>query len=516
VLAAARYGYPGAVLSAITPSVQLGYWDYQARASWRVDDRDTLGIFAFGSHDYIGTASTRNGVTGPVLETFGSDFHRVDVRYDRALADGHLRVATTVGYDAQGGVGLGDGADVVNTVTNLSAAVRLEVDKKLSPTVRVRGGIDARVEHYGFAAGQAPTDENGPPNAQVPSSAVPPPTNLTANAYTDVVWRAAPRVELVPGVRIGVFDSMRVGGDATPVPALDPRLSTRVTIQRSVTWISTFGLSHQYPVLRVGAIPAMLVSVPGFALNGSQLQTVAQASQGLEVALPADFTLTTTGFLSGWSGLTDLTSNCIQVMPATSPAQNSPSPPPYTCPNNQPVHGTAFGAEVLLRRPLSKRLSGWLSYTLSRSTQDEHFVTPRGASVQATVPSDYDRTHILNAILAYDLGRRWRAGGRFVFMSGAPYSNLAGNVSVPPYNGYRDPPFFRVDVRLEKSWSLGAHGRITFIAEGQNVTLSKEVTPFGLSCTGGQTSPNGPVTTQCSHSAIGPITIPSLGVEATF
>ena len=102
----------------------------------------------------------------------------------------------------------------------------------------------------------------------------------------------------------------------------------------------------------------------------------------------------------------------------------------------------------------------------------------------ATVVSDYDRTHVLNAILAYDLGLRWRAGARFVFLSGAPYSNLAGNVPVPPYNDYRDPPFFRVDVRLEKRWSLGKDGYIAFIAEVQNVTLSKEVTPFGLSCQG--------------------------------
>jgi hypothetical protein len=81
---------------------------------------------------------------------------------------------------------------------------------------------------------------------------------------------------------------------------------------------------------------------------------------------------------------------------------------------------------------------------------------------------------------------------------------------VPPYNAQRDAPFFRLDVRLEKRWPLGKDGYIAFIAEGQNVTLSKEVTPFGLSCQGT------PTTTQCRHSAVGPITIPSLGVEASF
>ncbi len=517
VLVAARYGYPGPILGAITSSVKLGYWDYQARGTFRVGDRDTLGVFAFGSHDYLGTAETRNGQTGPVVEQLGSDFHRIDLRYDRALDNGHLRVAVTGGYDSQGGAGAGDGT-AVTTITNRSIAARLEVDTEASPAVRVRGGADVRLESYGFAQGQAPTDPDGFPESQIASSADPPPTNLTGDAHADMVWRVAPRVEIVPGVRADVFESTRAGTTAT-VPAFDPRLSVRVGLTPSVTWLSSLGLSHQYPALRVGAIPAMLLSVPGFALGGPQLQTAAQASEGVEVTLPADFTLTTTGFLSEWSGLTDLTTDCIRIMPPTSPPQNGdnpPPPPPYACPSDDPVHGVAYGVEVLLRRPLSKRLSGWLSYTLSRSTRDEHFVTATGGDAVATVPSDYDRTHILNAILAYDLGRRWSAGARFVFLSGTPYSNLAGNVPVAPYNDHRDPPFFRLDVRLEKRWPLGRDGYIAFIAEGQNVTLSKETTPFGLSCVGDQTSPQSPATTQCKHAAVGPITIPSVGVEASF
>jgi hypothetical protein len=520
-LVAGRYGYPGPIVSAITPSVKLGYWDYQTRATWRVGERDTLGIFAFGSHDYLGAAQTTNGQTGPIVEQLGSDFHRVDLRYDRALVDGHLRAAATLGYDAMGGAGEGDGA-AVTTVTNLSAAARLEVDERLSTTVRIRSGADIRVEAYSFAQGQAPTDPSGAPQPQVPSSADPPPTNITGGAHADMVWHVVPRVEIVPGARVDVFDSTRANGPSgalttTTVPAFDPRLSARVTITPDVAWLSSFGLAHQLPALRVGAIPAMLVSVPGFPLGDSQLQTVAQTGHGVEVALPEDFVLTTTGFLSGWSGLTDLTTNCLQIMPPTSPPpspNSSPMPAPYTCPNNQPVHGLAYGVEVLLRRPLSKRLSGWLSYTLSRSTRAEHFITPSGSDVVATVASDYDRTHVLNAILAYDLGRRWRAGARFVVLSGSPYSDLAGNVPVPPYNGHRDPPFFRLDVRLEKRWSLGQDASVAFIAEGQNVTLSKEVTPFGLKCTGYQGPQGG--TLQCSHSSIGPITIPSIGAEASF
>jgi hypothetical protein len=170
---------------------------------------------------------------------------------------------------------------------------------------------------------------------------------------------------------------------------------------------------------------------------------------------------------------------------------------------------------VLLRRPLSKRLAGWVSYTLSRSTREGHFVTLEGGEAVATVVSDFDRTHVLNAVLAYDLGRRWRAGSRFVFYTGVPYSKLAGSVPVPPYNSRRDPPFYRLDVRLEKRWPLGRDGSIAFVIEGQNVTLSKEANTLGHDCRGVIT-PDGAGTTTCVRDEVGPITIPSIGVEAFF
>jgi hypothetical protein len=224
--------------------------------------------------------------------------------------------------------------------------------------------------------------------------------------------------------------------------------------------------------------------------------------------------------LSYWSGLTDLTANCLQIMPPTTqggpPRDDLGRPPalPYTCPTERALHGYAYGMELLVRRSLAKRLTGWVSYTLSRSRRQESFITPSGGDTVTTVPSDYDRTHVLNAVLAADLGRHWRAGARVVFYSGVPYSGLAGNVPAPPYNAYRTESFFRLDVRLEKRWSLGKDRTIAFVLEGQNVTLSKQATPLALDCIGDMT-PQGE-TEQCNVGKVGPLTIPSLGVQAFF
>jgi TonB family protein len=517
VLLAGRYGYPGPILSAITSNVKLGYWDYQARATWRLTDHDTLGVFAFGSHDYLGAASSMNGVPGPIVEELGSDFHRVDLRYDHALAAGHLRIAATLGYDSQGGAGATDGAAPA-TIRDRSAAFRLEMNERFSAALWVRGGADFHYDTYDFE--QAPPAYDQVP---VPSSADPPPTNVSGGVHADVVWRLGSRVEIVPGARLDIFESSRsspTGGEIrTTVPAFDPRLSARVAINSKLAWLITAGIAHQYPALRVGPIPAFLVTVPGFPFGDSQLQTARQLSTGVEASLPAEVSLTATGFVSSWTGLTDLNARCLQILPPTMPPYyGNPPPTPYTCPNADPVHGYAYGGELLIRRSLSKRLAGWLSYTLSQSRRDEHFVTLSGGDALANVTSDFDRTHIVNAILAYDLGRHWRAGARFVYYSGAPYSYLSGNVPVPPYNGYRGPGFYRLDVRLEKRWTVGKTGSIAFVLEGQNVTLSTEVSPEGLKCFSSMVGPTGGtnVTNRCSEGTIGPLTIPSIGVEASF
>jgi len=141
------------------------------------------------------------------------------------------------------------------------------------------------------------------------------------------------------------------------------------------------------------------------------------------------------------------------------------------------VHGKAYGLELLVRRPLSKRLTGWLSYTLSRSTREAHYIASSGSDATATIVGDYDRTHVLNVLGAYDLGRRWRLGVRIVFYTGTPYSDHFApdqGPPLPPLDDRRFPPFYRVDVRLEKRWPLGNERSVAFVAEVANVTLSKE------------------------------------------
>jgi TonB family protein len=504
-LVAGRYGYPGPIVALATDDMKLGYWDYQLRATWKLAERDTVAIFAFGSHDYVATRSPSGDpeASQHLIEQFVSDFHRVDLRYDHALSGGRLRLALTGGYDSQGAE--------PTFMTNESVGARLEFEQAMTETLLLRAGADARLDHYGMRI-----TKQGPFEPVVPASADPPPTNVSAGVHADLVWRVAPRIELVPGVRLASFASSRhdeapsSGRTQLIVPALDPRFSARIGLSSAVAWLSTFGLAHQYPGLRVGAVPGAMLSVPGFPFATRTLQTAAQASQGIELVLPADFLLSTSAFYTRFWGLTDLSASCFQHS-EDMPAMRQPFVPPYVCPNNAPVRGQAYGLELMLRRPMTKRLGGWLSYTLSRSTKQARFITRGGGEDMANVASEFDRTHVLNAVLSYDLGRRWRAGGRLLFQTGTPYSKLDGSLAVPPYNAFRNPSFYRIDLRLEKRWPLGRDGSFAFVLEGQNVTLRKEVSGLGMDCKG---MPG--MNETCKQSSIGPLTIPSVGVEAFF
>ena len=143
----------------------------------------------------------------------------------------------------------------------------------------------------------------------------------------------------------------------------------------------------------------------------------------------------------------------------------------------------------VFHRKLTRRVGGFLSYTLSRSARSvgrEHF------------PSGFDRTHVANAAVAFDLGRNWRAGTRLVFYTGVPSQPPSNNGLIPPARGAsppRDPIFYRVDLRFEKRWVYSPTLWLSFVAEIMNTTLHKEVLL-------GET--------------IGPVTIPSLGLEGAF
>lgn len=449
LLLGGRYSYTAALLSLVVPDLSLDYRDYQARATYELGRDDRVGVFAFGSYDLLGQEQ-RNGMN--VL--FGSEFYRVDLRHEHDLERGAIETHFTLGFDQS------RSGDDGNTIQR-SAALRSELRNELGRDVLLRGGVELTLDGYSTSSPAYFDPESPEVNAFLANN--PDRSDRTFSAWNDYVITAGPSVEFTPGVRVDLYQSQ--GESAVGV---EPRLAARFRVRDRVTLVHTLGLAHQPP--------SFVVPVPGRtpATLGGGLQRSIQASSGAELDLGAGTKLSGTLFYNIFSNMTDAL------------ATNTEGPPGVA--RDQRSSGYAYGAELMLHRSLSRRLGGFLSYTLSRSMRSvgrEQF------------PSSFDRTHVGNAALAYDLGRKWRAGARIVFYTGNPDVPEANGTIAPlrSENPPRTDPFFRVDARLEKRWDLSERVWLAFVAEVMNASLSKE--KFG-------------------DEEVGPITIPSLGLELGF
>ncbi|UQA57495.1 TonB-dependent receptor domain-containing protein [Polyangium aurulentum] len=499
-LVAGRYAYPELALKIFSPGIELGYWDYQARVHYDLSPTDRIGVFAFGSHDYLAQIE-EDGEREVVV---AGQFHRVDLRYDTRLGDrGKLRHAITLGYEESNS---GDGE---RTGSSWLLGSRTELLLPVSRDLSVRGGADAYVERFDIDI-EEQDDDYPSLNDQALARQLTSRTDFTGGVWADVVWRPLPALEVVPGLRSDVFTS-----DGAAQATLDPRLATRLEMGPRFALVSAFGVTHQPPSF-LGAIPGLQIG----GLRGG-VQTGLLASAGVEATLPLDVTASVTGFRGSYFNLSDPLGN---RPPATELG--------YARQAELRGLGSTYGVEINLRRSLSKRLGGFLSYTLSRSVR--HI----GAE---TFDSAFDRRHVLNLAASYDFGRGWRLGGRVMFYTGAPMTldyrlRRRGEGQPDPTPNEPDrpdtledilareelrrllaeyvkglnlperlPAFFRLDVRLEKRWSFD-HGRwLSFTVEALNATASKETTQYECTFVDG-----------CAPEELGPIVIPSIGLEGGF
>ncbi|MGZ3416919.1 MAG: TonB-dependent receptor plug domain-containing protein [Polyangiales bacterium] len=450
VLLGGRYSYTAAVLSLIAKDTILDYRDYQARITYDLTPKDRISLFGFGAYDLL--ARKQLGETAVI---FGSEFYRGDLRWDHSFSTTTTaRAAFTLGFDQ---TKLGETRNARDTMM----AGRLELRSVVSKKVMLRAGMDATTDKY--TATRPLYADPDSPDVQRAESLFPSRVDFAGGVWTDVLLTPNSFVEITPGVRADLFKQ----GDATKV-AVDPRISARFKINDWLKIVHAYGIAHQ--------APSFVVPVPGLqpASLANGLQSAWQASAGVELAMPLEINTTMSVFYNAFFDMTDGLGTAADSLESAQFDKRS--------------RGRAIGFEFFAKRKLSKRLGGFLSYTLSRSTRDIN-----GRTFVAT----FDRTHVASAALAYDLGRNWRAGGRFTFYTGGPIvSQGRGLNPVPPtLSPDRDPAFYRLDVRLEKRWNFGSSTWLSVVAEMLNATLHKET---------------------ISGQEIGPVSIPSIGLEGAF
>lgn len=131
--------------------------------------------------------------------------------------------------------------------------------------------------------------------------------------------------------------------------------------------------------------------------------------------------------------------------------------------------GDAYGAEFMLRKKTGK-LTGWVSYTLSRSLRNFDAID-NGATFSAR----QDRIHDISIVGMYAINEKIKLSATWVYNTGDavtfPSGQYVVNGNTLPYyterNGYRMPDYHRLDVgitidgkqrkRYHSSWNISCY-----------------------------------------------------------
>ena len=260
--------------------------------------------------------------------------------------------------------------------------------------------------------------------------------------FLEAEWRPAPWLRLIPGIRLE--GDSRLHRD----PAwIDPRFTAALELSPETTVTAAAGLYGEPPQ------PEQLTHVFGNPRLG--LQRARELSLGLAQGLPLDARLEVTGYFKDLRNLVastravDAQGNLLQL-------SNS-------------GRGQVWGLEVMLRRPLTTGLYGWLSYAYSVSLRLDDPSLPSSSRWHRY---DFDQTHVLTLVLSYRTGG-WTFGTRIRAASGNPYTPSAGSVYMADSGTYacvpatrpnsgRLPFFFQADARIDRRfvfdrWILSAY-----------------------------------------------------------
>lgn len=274
--------------------------------------------------------------------------------------------------------------------------------------------------------------------------------------WRNVIHPDSTRFTYLPGLRVDYFS-------LTKQVLPEPRLGIRYALDHGLTLRGTTGLYYEAP--------------PVQEMDSSFGNPNLKAEQGIHY---------TAGFekdyrhsdMSGWLWSTDMFYKQLSHLVMSTSNVNSAGQPEYYSNDGR---GTIYGAEFMLKYQ-SKTWSGWLAYTLSKSTR----VYPPLAEQLF----EYDQTHNLTLVAERELRNNWKFSGRVRYTSGDPYTPVAGaeydvdNDTYVRENGTmyssRMPAFFEVDARFDKKWIYDTW-ILTFYVDVENVTNHKNVEQINYS-----------------------------------
>lgn len=438
------------------------YYDYQALLDYPLRRGAELAVRVFGSGDRI--RDSGSSPLGPAALDFRASFHRLDASIRTRKRGVELWWTPSVRIESA----LFSQPQAANPERRQDyvLSTRAELRKRFSKRFSLVVGTDLEVDTFITRT----ADFNNLDAQGLAALKRERGTQSSIGVYTTADLRYGP-LTVRPGLRATAYTvEERAANSVDPrvTAYLDPTPNWRVSLGlgkysqlNSAGRDGSVALVGQETDLEDGSaiLPSIFARFDPrvqLAPPTGQLTTVQalQASLGVKRSFDAGYSLKATGF---WR------------------EQDNGSPVPQG-PSLGLATGTrAGGLEVLARKRLTRKLYGWVAYTLMWARV--RYIQRPSNFAQASRPSNYDQRHNLIFLGSYILPKRWRIGGRFRVVSGYPITPVVGSIEVGsgryaaifgPRNSDRLAVFHQLDVRVDKTW-IRKRIKITGYIDIQNV-----------------------------------------------
>jgi TonB family protein len=465
---AGRRSYIDAFLGFVLPDPGPGaqrivtpiYYDYSGRLDYNLHENGTVSLFAIGSSDTLHVLDEDpDAETSTNLNT-AVKFFRIIASYTRSLGgDLKLTLSPAWGRDTltfSGAQAEAAGPFTSVSIVNSNLSYRMRIHGRLDKHLTIDTGIDmlSRVTRY---AALVPLDDTLISSQGVdipPSQVFRGAATLGVGAYADVGIDVTKRLKLIPSLRA---DSYLIEGQERF--SLDPRFVARYLLNPRLTLKAYVGRFSQPP--QPEAVDAR------FGNKHVDVEHATHFGLGYEWKPNKLWSVDSEIYYERRRNLVVFTDEVVQNPDGT-----------FTYVNFANTgRRSSQGFEIMIKREISERAFGWLSYTFSQSRQQHE----AGDDV---TPTAFDQPHVLNAVASYKPGKGFELGARFQLASGRPDTPVIGstyNADTGSYDAVlgssrsvRTPTFRQLDVRAEKvwlynTWSLGLYLDIINVANFKNV-----------------------------------------------
>jgi hypothetical protein len=302
---------------------------------------------------------------------------------------------------------------------------RADFDLRLTPAHLLRFGAHATLHAFRPSVSRVTSrGENADPSSRALGSddRV---LGRAAALYVEDEFSPSRHWGTIVGLRGAVFSA-----EGATYPALEPRLALWIAPRAGTRLEGSYAQAHQYVhlVSRSGVGVPLDLWLP--TTDRVRPQQAWQGAVGASHELTPSLSLSIEAFLKRTRGvIAPIEGSSLLGIDAEGWEDRV-----------EVGRGEAHGVEILVRKR-EGRLTGWVSYTLARSTLA--FDAVDGGR---PFPHRYDRRHDVAVTTSYRLTRGWELSGTWVFATGDALWLPAGRApAVEDFAGYPDDPFYEPD-----------------------------------------------------------------------